>query len=248
MSVGNKRKLNLGCGPGAQAVDGWINLDGSWNAWLTQYPFVHSLLQTLHLLPQHSLDMQWGSDILIHDVTNPLPFPADSLDACYMSHLLEHLYLDEAGRLLKECCRVLKPNGVLRVVVPDLRAAVFEYLGQRTIGDASDETITEPRADRLNRQLGFRPPVRPGSNVLMRVYMALKDFHTHKWMYDTDSLVFSLQQAGFGEVTEMPFHISRIEDIAKVEQAGRVLNGTGICVEGVKVPKTERQDAIVAKV
>ena len=40
--------------------------------------------------------------------------------------------------------------------------------------------------------------------------------------------------AGFAEAEEMGFHHSRIEEIERIEQVERVLNGAGICVEGIK--------------
>jgi len=44
-------------------------------------------------------------------------------------HLLEHLYHEEAKRLLQECPWLLKPAGILRLVVPNLEAIVAEYTG-----------------------------------------------------------------------------------------------------------------------
>ncbi len=49
-----------------------------------------------------------------------IPFPDRSFDVVYHSHVLEHLSKSEASKFLKECSRVLRPQGVLRVVVPDL--------------------------------------------------------------------------------------------------------------------------------
>jgi predicted SAM-dependent methyltransferase len=48
-----------------------------------------------------------------------LPFESSSLAFVYSEHFLEHLFLDEALSLLKECHRVLGPGGVIRTVVPD---------------------------------------------------------------------------------------------------------------------------------
>ena len=42
-----------------------------------------------------------------YDIRRGLPFPDASFDACYHSHLLEHLTQAEAHRLLQECWRVL---------------------------------------------------------------------------------------------------------------------------------------------
>lgn len=228
-----KRKLNLGCGPGAPVLQEWINLDGSWNARLAKHRLLRHLLRRLGLVPQGAVDMPWAPDVLIHDVTRPLPFEDDSLQAIYASHLLEHLYLDEATHLLRDCFRVLEPNGILRIVVPDLRSILMEYFDGTPVGKCDGSEI-KVAADRLNEQLGFRPRARPSGNVLVALYAAWKDFHSHKWMYDSESLCLHVRSAGFVEVAEMLCHVSRIEGIEAVEQAGRVLDGAGICVEGVK--------------
>ncbi|WP_088241393.1 class I SAM-dependent methyltransferase [Calothrix rhizosoleniae] len=48
-----------------------------------------------------------------------LPFDNDSVDFIYSEHFFEHLFFDEALSLLRECHRILKPNGVIRTCVPD---------------------------------------------------------------------------------------------------------------------------------
>jgi predicted SAM-dependent methyltransferase len=62
------------------------------------------------------------------DLARGLPFPDRSIDACYCSHVLEHLRPDDAGRALAELFRVLRPGGVVRIVVPDLRRVAEQYL------------------------------------------------------------------------------------------------------------------------
>lgn len=66
--------------------------------------------------------------VLPCDVRRPLPFADGSVDAIYSSHLLEHLTADEGAALLAECFRVLKPGGIIRVVVPDLEGIARAYL------------------------------------------------------------------------------------------------------------------------
>jgi hypothetical protein len=53
-------------------------------------------------------------------------------------------------------------------------------------------------------------------------------------MYDADSLIFYFKEAGFADVREMQFLESQIEDIEKIEKGESILNGEGICVEGLK--------------
>jgi predicted SAM-dependent methyltransferase len=64
------------------------------------------------------------------DLRKPLPFPDDSFDAIYSSHVLEHFTPDEGAFLLREMTRCLVPGGACRVVVPDLEIACREYLAQ----------------------------------------------------------------------------------------------------------------------
>jgi predicted SAM-dependent methyltransferase len=82
--------VHLGCGE--HYIDGMINCDGN-----------------LFRKIDHWLDLR-----------SPLPFPDSSVLVAYTSHTLEHLYPEEALRLLREIRRVLRPDGVARVGVPDV--------------------------------------------------------------------------------------------------------------------------------
>lgn len=62
------------------------------------------------------------------DLRKPLPFESGTVDAVYASHLLEHLDRTEGARLMQECRRVLKPGGIVRIVVPDLEDLCKFYL------------------------------------------------------------------------------------------------------------------------
>jgi SAM-dependent methyltransferase len=63
-----------------------------------------------------------------HDITKGLPFEDQKYDAVYHSHVLEHLDPTDGDRLLEECYRVLKPGGVLRIVIPNLEQIATLYL------------------------------------------------------------------------------------------------------------------------
>ena len=223
-------RLHLGCG--LATPEGWIHLDGSLGAWLAKHPLLKRLARLLRLAPRAQFDVPWNTNIVVHDVRKRLPFPDASMAAIYSSHLLEHLYLDEAERLLAECRRVLAPGGVLRLVVPDLRALVREYLEGVTLAGSEDAADLSP-ADRLNSQMLLRVPRLPKRSLLYRWYSA-NEFHTHKWMYDAESLIIHVRRAGFEEVDERPLHDSRIDGIEHVESPGRVSGGAGVCIEGIR--------------
>jgi predicted SAM-dependent methyltransferase len=229
--VREERKLHIGCA--TITPSGWINLDGSWNARLAKYPFLRRVLGFFCLIPSDKLTIQWSKDVLVHDVRKGLPFEDNFLTVVYASHLLEHLYLEEAKSLLRECLRTLKPGGVIRLVVPDLYSIVLKYMNELQLELRSRDNGKLSPADKLCQRLGMRPQVPPRGNLFYRFYATVKDFHSHKWMYDKESLMRHLLEAGFVDVSEKMFLESKIGGIEEVERKDRFDNA-GICVEGVK--------------
>jgi predicted SAM-dependent methyltransferase len=62
------------------------------------------------------------------DLFEPLPFRDGSCTVIYSEHFLEHVdYPEPAGRLLRECWRVLESGGILSVGVPDTEPLLREY-------------------------------------------------------------------------------------------------------------------------
>jgi SAM-dependent methyltransferase len=78
--------------------------------------------------------------VLRCDLSQRLPFPDDDFDVVYHSNVLEHIRRDVALPFMRECLRVLKPGGILRVAVPDLERICklyLEKLQQAAAGDAA---------------------------------------------------------------------------------------------------------------
>ena len=229
-------RLHLGCG--TCQPENWINVDGSWNAWLASHPrlklIVRLLNRSLKLVPPAQLDLPWTANVVFHDLRKPLPFEAESMSVIYSSHTLEHLYRSEAEMLLDECYRVLRRGGIIRLVVPDLLSLAKRYVDARISFSVMQQANERP-ADAFMRQLLIWPPepLKIGSN-LYRLYQVLTDFHRHKWMYDADSLICLLKAHGFEHAEELGYLESRIQGIEEVELASRVLNDAGVCVEADK--------------
>src|ERR671915_1007 len=92
------RRLHWGCG--SWQPDGWINSDRK------EGP---------------------GIDISC-DILDGLPLDTGSIDYAVSIHALEEVPYPDLVPVLKELRRVLKPNGVLRLSLPDLDAAIRAYL------------------------------------------------------------------------------------------------------------------------
>lgn len=73
------------------------------------------------------------------DLSRALPFPEASYGVCYMSHVLEHLPRERVPKLLSEVFGVLRPGGLLRVVVPDLEMIARLYLAELEAAASGDK-------------------------------------------------------------------------------------------------------------
>ena len=62
------------------------------------------------------------------DLLSGLPFKNNSFDVIYSSHFIEHIPKEQLETFLADCLRVLKPNGVIRLVTPDLEFLINEYV------------------------------------------------------------------------------------------------------------------------
>lgn len=80
-----------------------------------------------------------GPQVRLWDIRRGLPFAAGDVDAVYSSHVLEHLDPGDGRALLDEARRVLRPGGVLRIVVPDLEGIARAYLEALAVAEAGGD-------------------------------------------------------------------------------------------------------------
>ena len=62
------------------------------------------------------------------NILKGLAFESNTFDVVYSSHFVEHIPNDQLPSFLKECKRVLKPGGIIRIVTPDFNFLCSEYL------------------------------------------------------------------------------------------------------------------------
>jgi SAM-dependent methyltransferase len=196
-------RLHLGCG--STTPPGWVNVDYSLGARLGRLPGIGALVRASGLFA-----IDWSRDIRLHDLRRPFPFPDASARVIYSAHTLEHLSRDEGARFLRECHRVLAPDGVARIVVPDLRAILDAY-----------EKGRFPAVELLDRLGVFAE--QPGDGRLKR-WLAPWVRFPHRCMYDARSLLASLGAAGFDARLHAP-GVSRIAELEDVEREERTEGG-----------------------
>lgn len=100
--------VNLGCGQ--RYHKDWINID-----------FVSN-----------------SEDVIQHNLLDGIPINDNEVDLVYHSHVLEHFSKVQGVYFIKECYRVLKVNGIIRIAVPDLETIVKEYLNNLQLAMEGD--------------------------------------------------------------------------------------------------------------
>ena len=152
--------LRLNFGCGTLRLEGWINVD-------------------LIGLP---VDLSW-------DIRRPLPFEEDTVEAIFHEHVLEHIDAYRGYHFLKECHRILKPGGVMRIVLPDAARYMGSYL--------------DPEHKFLNSWRG------PRFTAMLAVQEEFYGFG-HCAMYDYETLALFCRVIGFNLIESKQFGDSRL--------------------------------------
>ena len=197
--------LDLGCGPVRSRY--WIGVDGSNRAWLaSKLPYLDQFLVKLRVLPPTEFD----SETKYANLTKTFPWQSGYADAIHMGEVLEHFSCEQGEAVLKECFRVLKSEGILRICVPDNAHFWENYLAKY------HEILQKPRP---HWDVGHTRWIEMFFHdvCISRPKFGRSMGHYHKWAYDEVSLILALEGAGFSDVHRMEFHESRIPHIEDVE-------------------------------
>jgi len=136
-----------------------------------------------------SLDLS-GAEINLDLTRNPLPFPDNSIDCFYSSHVFEHFaYPEPMLSILKECRRCLKDGGLFSICVPNAALYVDAYLNGEYPKRSGDF---------------YMPAFHNNSKMDILNYIAYMDGH-HKHLFDLEGLLNILSNAEFKNVRQRDF-------------------------------------------
>lgn len=187
--------LKVHLGAFDQSVDGWMNTDVTPHMWVAKIPFVPLLLYKLRLIrEEYYLKHQKKAFNKLHylDITKKFPFAANSVNAVFSSHVIEHLSMNEVKSLIEEIHRCLVPGGICRVVVPDLEKIVNLYNPEHPEKFISEIYEASPKGKydvRGSHHSAFTGP------LLKKLFKAV----------------------GFKEVNELSYKVGKCPDLEKLD-------------------------------
>lgn len=146
-----------------------------------------------------NIDVMPGAD-LRHDVTRGIPYSDSSVDLIFSEHFLEHLPQRDGLRFLRECRRVLRPGGVVRVAMPDLDDLVTRYGNADWQGDGDMFRLGFEWVDNRCEML----------NIAMREW-------GHQWIYNEEELRRLGDLAGLVPRGRMKFGVSVVPELNELE-------------------------------
>lgn len=188
-------KVNIGSG--LWVAPGWVNVDATLHVSFSKWP--RPILKIINRISgakqyysqEEYCDILKSHIFIHHNVEYGLPFPEESVDYVYSSHLLEHLFKEDAKKLLKEVYRVLKKGGIVRICVPDLEYVISLY----------------KKGDKERALNFFFTNSRSGY------------FHQHRYMYDFDLLRQLLEEAGFTQIQRCLYRQGKTPDIEVLDKS-----------------------------
>lgn len=177
------KKLHIGCGQ--NILGGWLNSD-----------LCPDSRNAIHL-----------------NATRRFPFEDETFDYVFSEHMVEHITYPDGLRMLRQCHRVLRKNGRIRVSTPDLGFLIRLYrdnksdLQQRYIHWTSDVFIRNGECT---------------DTMVINNYMRAWG---HLFIYDEKTLTRSLELCGFADVVALRINESQDENLRDLENDQRMPAG-----------------------
>ena len=139
-----------------------------------------------------NVDLFPGGDLTL-DLRRGLPFEPDCCNFIFSEHFFEHVdYPEPAGHLLRECLRVLRPGGILRLSVPDTEWPLLDY----------KDGSKAPYFHFIKEYIREHPSWFPSycTTRLEHINYHFRQNGEHRFAYDEETLRKILDAAGFAEI------------------------------------------------
>jgi len=185
-----KRFINVGCG--AHPINGWINYDFNGFIFFAKVSILRKVLNRLKYIPdgyKEFMDQVIQENIHFANAGKHIPESDNSIDVIYSSHMLEHLDREETDVFLSESKRVLVPDGIIRIVVPDFEKLIENYQKNKNPQKFIDDSCLS----------GKKPKA-----LLKKIQYLIQGHGWHFCMYNKTSIIALFKRHGFQNIRVIP--------------------------------------------
>lgn len=179
----NIKKLHLGAG--TNILEGWCNTD---------------------IIPNLKIGV-------FLDARKKFPFKDNSFDYIFSEHMIEHLKLRDGIHLIKECFRVLKPGGKLRISTPSLGYLIELYNPEKN----------EIQKSEIMRIVDM---VFSDIKIYQDTFVINNFFRNwgHKFIYDYKVLCELMKREGFANTRQCQVKESSDKNLQNLEAHGKFIS------------------------
>jgi len=151
------------------------------------------------------------------DARRPFPFPDETFECIFTEHQIEHISYSDAKKMLRECYRVLKKGGRIRIATPDLTTTA--RLALEPLTKAQNEYV---------RFIGdwVFPEIQPAEPAFAVNQMFYG--YGHKFIYDYTTLKRFLLECGFANPVRCDVGESEVPALRGIESHGELLGDENI--------------------
>lgn len=130
----NKGEIGINLGCDIETIPPFVGIDGSFLIFIMRSHLPQFIKRLVYKRTWASKQYSFNEylkkvnsvRIIHHDLIYGIPFKKDSVPFIFTSHFLEHLKEEQTRKLIQDCFRVLKKDGIIRIIVPDLDFEVKE--------------------------------------------------------------------------------------------------------------------------
>jgi len=157
------------------------------------------------------------------DLRFPFKIETNSIDGIFSEHTFEHLSHLEVDNALSECCRILKPEAKIRIIVPDLSILIERY-------SSNDDEWFQKWHDLVLKDPSRHYMKKYFTNMFAINFTA--SYYHHKSCWDFESLKKVLTSNGFVNIEKCNYNLGTPELLIDSDSEDRKL--VSIYIEGKK--------------
>jgi predicted SAM-dependent methyltransferase len=146
------------------------------------------------------------------DATRRFPFRDNTFDYVCSEHMIEHIEYPDALFMLRQCFRVLKPGGKIRMSTPDLRVLVGLFSKEKTAAQSF-------YVDWMTKK--FLPNVSYCKEVFL-INNSVRAWG-HQFLYDRETIEITMKEIGFENIRYYRPGVSDDENLLGIESHGSVM-------------------------